>query len=192
MDTEGKDLPEDVSSFFARGAIDKEKLHSFALLLMKKHIECFEIDAGDQKAGSIMIVRRATSDKEVTQYKMHINRNHIPAVQFATLAHELAHLFLGHLGPDKKLNIPHRLIVDHSLQELEAESVAYIVCKRNDVTSKSETYLTNYVNENTTVDDIDIYQVMRAAGQIETVLGLTAYTKYDKPKLEKSRSGVRS
>ena len=50
------------------------------------------------------------------------------------------------------------------------------------MTSKSETYLANYVKENTTIDHIDIYQVMRAAGQVETLLALTAHTKYDKPK----------
>jgi len=60
--------------------------------------------------------------------------------------------------------------------------VAYPVCARNGVTSKSETYLADYVEKNTTVEHVDLYQVMRAAGQIETLLGLTAHTKYDKPK----------
>ena len=30
----------------------------------------------------------------------------------------------------------------------------------------------------TTVDQIDLYQIMRAAGQVEALLGLTAHTKY--------------
>jgi len=63
-------------------------------------------------------------------------------------------------------------------QELEAESVAYLVCKSNRVEPKSETYLSHYVNQNTTTDNIDVYQVMRAAGQVETLLGLTVPTKY--------------
>jgi len=50
------------------------------------------------------------------------------------------------------------------------------------VTSKSETYLKDYVDKNTTVEQVDLYQVMRAAGQVETLLGLTTHTKYDKPK----------
>ena len=33
------------------------------------------------------------------------------------------------------------------------------------------------------LDDLDLYQVMRAAGQIETILGLSLTTKYDKSKL---------
>ena len=66
--------------------------------------------------------------------------------------------------------------------ELEAESVAYLVCARNGVESKSQTYLAHYVAHNTTVESLDLYQVMRAAGQIETLLGLTSHTHYDKPK----------
>lgn len=181
MDTEGKPLPEDVASFFACGEIDEIKLRSFEPLLKRKSIECCLIDAGDQKAGSIRVVRRASSDKDATQYRIHINHNHNPAVKFATLAHELGHLFVGHLGPDRKLGVPERRALDHSQQELEAESVAYIVCERNGVKSKSQTYLANFVNANTTVDHIDVYQVMRAAGQIETQLRLVAHTQYDRP-----------
>lgn len=66
-------------------------------------------------------------------------------------------------------------------EELEAESVAYLVCARNGVESKSQTYLTKFVEKNTTVEKLDIYQVMRAAGQIETLLGLSSHTRYEKP-----------
>lgn len=181
MDTEGKPLPEDVASFFACGEIDEIKLRSFEPLLKRKSIEWCFVDAGDRNAGSIRVVLRASSDKDTTQYRIHINRNHDPAVKFATLVHELGHLFLGHLGSDRKLGVPERRALDHSQQELEAESVAYIVCERNGVKSKSQTYLANFVNANTTVDHIDVYQVMRAAGQIETQLRLVAHTQYDRP-----------
>ena len=53
--------------------------------------------------------------------------------------------------------------------------------RRNGVRSKSETYLTHYVEMTTTVDDIEVYQVMRAAGQVEALLGLAAHRRYDKP-----------
>lgn len=181
MDTEGKDLPVDVASFFASGSISEDKIVPFMPLMKRKGIEWCGVDAGDQKAGSIRLISRAKSDKDITLYQININRNHSPAVQFTTLAHELGHLFLGHLGPNKKLNVPERTTSKHGQRELEAESVAYLVCARNGVTSKSETYLANYVAHNTTVDNIDLYQIMRAAGQVETLLGLTAHTKYDKP-----------
>ncbi len=180
MDTEGKDLPKDVTSFPAEGSIDAGRLESFIPLTFRKNIEWHWVDAGDERAGFIWVFKRASNDKEATQYRMFINRNHSAPTQFVTLAHELGHLFLGHLGSDKKLNIPYRDPGGHAQQELETESVAYVVCARNGVTSKSETYLSDYVKENTTVDQVDVYQVLRAAGQVETLLGLTAHTKFQK------------
>lgn len=110
MDTEGKDLPTDVASFFARGSIDEKQIASFLPLVNKKGILWRWMDAGDQRAGWIRVVKRASDEskeknskeKEVTQYEMCVNKNHSAAVQFATLTHELGHLFLGHLGADKE------------------------------------------------------------------------------------------
>jgi len=181
MDTEGRPLPEDVASFFATGQVDQSKLKSFELLLRKKNIDWCWVDAGDLKAGSIRVVQRASNNKEHSRYRIHINKNHGTAVQFATLAHELGHLFLGHLGLDWKLKVPERPALGHEQQELEAESVAYLVCERSGVKSKSETYLSSFVKSNTTVDHIDVYEVMRAAGHVETLLGLAAHTKFDPP-----------
>jgi hypothetical protein len=172
MDTEGRDLPQDVASFFAHGPIGETEIASFRRRTGKKHIIWEDLDAGDGKAGSIRCIRKASDDDEPNIYGMQINKNHPPATQFATLAHELAHLCLGHLGPDKKLSIPERERPDLRQRELEAESVSFIVCARNGVTTKSETYLKNYVTEHTEVGDLDIYQIMRAAGQIETLLGI--------------------
>jgi hypothetical protein len=129
------------------------------------------LDAGDRSAGEISRIR-PPSKTGPGQYRIAINQNHPAPTRFATIAHELAHLFLGHLGYDKALGIPARRPLTHAQRELEAESVAYVVCGRKGVTTKSETYLKNFVQEHTTVDDLDIYQVTRAAGQIETLLGI--------------------
>jgi len=186
LDTEGKDLPQDVASFFAHGAIDAGKLARLPRLMGSKRIEWLAVDQGDQRAGMIRVVERAKTAKEYTIYRVCVNRNHAAAVQFCTVAHELGHLFLGHLGPDPKLNVPDRHLPKdekkrRAQKELEAESVAFIVCARNGVTSKSETYLKDYVDKNTAVDSVDLYHVMRAAGQVESLLGLSSHTRYDKP-----------
>lgn len=180
QETEGKALPRDVDSFFARGAITSERIPELIKKMARRNIACACFDGGDANAGSIRVERRAT-EKEGGLYSIQVNRNHSAPVQFVTIAHELAHLYLGHLGPDKKLNIPERPRPDHAQEELEAESVAYLVCARNGVESKSQTYLTHFVEKNTTVEKLDIYQVMRAAGQIETLLGLSSHTRYEKP-----------
>ena len=186
QDTEGKELPQDVEAFFAKGAITVEQMPGFISKMEKKRIACAFFDGGDNSAGSIRLLGRGPKPDYAGSYQMQVNQNHALAVQFTTIAHELAHLFLGHLGPDRALNIPDRPRPSHAQEELEAESVAYLVCARNGVASKSQTYLTNFVQQNTSIDHLDLYQVMRAAGQIETLLGLTAHTRYG-PKTNKPR-----
>jgi hypothetical protein len=131
-------------------------------------------------SGSIRVTSRGVNDVAST-YEIAVNRNHTDAVQFSTLAHELGHLFLGHLGADQHLKVPERPTLTHAQRELEAESVAFIVCTRNGVECRSKTYLSNFVKASTTVQDIDVYQVMRAAGQVESVLQLSTQTKHDLP-----------
>ncbi|MDF0643147.1 MAG: ImmA/IrrE family metallo-endopeptidase [Nitrospira sp.] len=176
QDTEGKDIPPGIASFFARGSISKEQIESYPSILWRKRIEWLPVDAGDRNAGLIRVVSRGRTPSEHSHYRIQINRNHDPPIKFATLAHELGHLFLGHLGPDKALGVSDRPRMSHSQRELEAESLAYLVCARNGVSCKSEQYLSDYVSQHTTIDDIDLYHVMHAAGQIETLLGLTGHT----------------
>lgn len=172
MDTEGNPLPEDVKSFSAHGIVDPGRLIVFQKRLKERNIVWKSIDAGDNRAGSIRIIKRPSTDEEHTHYQIQINRNHEPPVQFATLTHELGHLLMGHLGANKNFRAPCRLGLSHAQAELEAESVSYLVCKRNGVASKAETYLSNYVELNTTLDDIDIYRILCSVGEIEKTLGL--------------------
>ena len=98
-------------------------------------------------------------------------------MSFVTLAHELAHLFLGHLGDDKKLGIKGRQPV-HRIREIEAESVAYIVCKRNGVEAHSQKYLNAFVEKDETAADLDIYSITRSAGHIERLLKLSMTSQF--------------
>ena len=179
LDTEGDPLPQDVAAFFAHGTVDQSRFASFLGRMAKKGIDCRLIDSGDEAAGRIGVLKRPADDKQATLYRVCVNRNHALPVQFVTLAHELAHLFLGHLGPDKALNVPSRPSMNHAQRELEAESAAYVVCERNGVSSRSQPYLSHFVARNSGADDLDLYQIMRAAGQVETLLGLTANTKFE-------------
>jgi hypothetical protein len=108
LDTEGRALPEDVETFFARGEIDGDKLNKITRLLSKNNIEPYAVDAGDRRAGLFEVMKRPDAPSQRTAYRMTLNRNHPPVTSFVTIAHELAHLFLGHRGPDKKLNVPAR------------------------------------------------------------------------------------
>jgi hypothetical protein len=48
QDTEGRDLPEDVACFVARGEVTRQQIDTFAKLMSRNHIECRYVDAGDR------------------------------------------------------------------------------------------------------------------------------------------------
>lgn len=172
LDTEGRDLPDAAAMFPARGKIDDARFTQLLARLASINITHALVDSGDGHAGSIRVASSLESRDNSWRYTMKINRNHPPAIKFVTLCHELGHLYLGHLGHDKKLAIPDRRGLAPSLVELEAESVAYIMASRCDVDSKPEQYLSRHIEQDLSIHDLDIYQVMRATGQVETALGL--------------------
>ena len=198
QDTEGDPLPADVSFFQASGEITAERMQGFLQLMERKGIKHHYFDGGGGHAGSIEVTQappesmgmRTKGVKKKTEkpseYLMRLNKNHEPNVQFSTLAHELGHLLLGHLGSDERLSIPARpLPMNHAQMELEAESFAYLACRRNGVECKSQTYLADYVKQHTNIESLDIYQVLRAVGQMELMLKLTAHTRYERPKIKR-------
>jgi hypothetical protein len=185
-DTEGHDLPDDVvQAFRASGEMTEKRIQSFIKKLIKLGIDTKLIEYGDGHAGhiqrpehDIQINKQSMQVKERPDYLIRLNKKHDYNVQFATLAHELAHLFLGHLGADKFLKTPDRRNKSLQTRELEAESVCYIVCHRNKVSPNSEAYLTNFVDDKMQVEDMDLYALLKAAGQIETILDLGGHTSF--------------
>jgi uncharacterized protein DUF955 len=187
-DTNGPDLPESVlHTFRAYGEVTEAQMYGFADLMRRNGIELCAIEFGDAHAGDIRLQQqalgleigeRSANPKQRPLYRIRINSKHNNNVKFVSLIHELAHLFLGHLGPDKHLNIGERYRPSQSQREIEAESVAYLVCCRNGVASRSEEYLADYVDAYTTMENLDLYLIMKAAGQIETLLGLGATTSF--------------
>ena len=102
-----------------------------------------------------------------------VNRNHPRSTRFTTIAHELGHLYLGHLGADAKPRIPNRRRVPERMQEIEAESVAYLVGHRNGVEPGSDAYLAEYIKAGEPIGrTLDVERVVRAAGAVERAMGL--------------------
>jgi hypothetical protein len=144
-------LPVDVEQVFhATGPVREKDLMRFARRLENQGIQVQRLDYGDGKAGPIEVLRRSTAKKDRPIYQVRVNRKHSFAVEFVTLVHELGHLFLGHLGPDEYLKIAQRPALKQAEEGLEAESLAYLVCKRHGVAFESESYLADYVTANAT------------------------------------------
>jgi hypothetical protein len=166
QDTEGKPVPESAWAFTAQGKIEAREIESLMNSAAALNVMTTLVDAGDGSAGSIRVTEQSTN-KKPGQYRMHVNRNHPPPVQFGTFIHEMAHLCLGHLGPDRKQQIPDRRGVCSVQRELEAESVSYLVSKRRGIKPNSLPYLSQFFRDDAPAKRPDSYEVMRVTGRLE-------------------------
>ena len=144
---------------------------------MNKSITTRDFDQGDDDAGYLKWLTISSDRKTYSSYELGYNRNHNAAMKFVTFVHELAHLFLGHLGKDTKLGIPDRRGLEHRMEEIEAESVAYLVAKRNQVEPRSQKYLHHFVQSDESTKNLDLYSIARATGRIERLLDLSKSTR---------------
>lgn len=86
---------------------------------------------------------------------------------YATLVHELGHLYLGHIGTPDPDWWPTRQGLTNQEVEFEAESVAYLVCTRAGIATTSARYLSGYMEKHTEIPAISVDRVLRVAGLIE-------------------------
>ena len=144
LDTEGRELPLDAFSFPTLGNLTEGRFAGLLASVAREELEIVELDAGDARAGWIRLLTRSKSPNGKNLYRLAYNRNHPPPTRFVTIAHELAHLYLGHLGRDRGRRVPDRGITPLALKEVEAEMTAYLVARRNGLRPRSESYLANY------------------------------------------------
>jgi hypothetical protein len=205
-DTEGKPLPEEIEKPFAiEGHISTQiylnTIHNSAV----HGIEIIEQEFGANQAG---YARRLTkNDGDFNQplneclnfycsncgknkleakktYVICLNKNHSREEKYATLVHELAHVFCGHTGIDTESWWHDRRSLDKITEEFEAESVSYLVCLRKDLNSNSEKYLSGYVAKNNVIPDISMDTVLKVSTYIEK-MAVTLWKKPNKTSLKK-------
>jgi hypothetical protein len=87
--------------------------------------------------------------------------------QYDTIAHELAHIFCGHLGAKADETWPARENISPFAAEFEAEAVAYVVCSRLGINNRAVEYLSTKAETNEKVPVISIDAIIRAANEIE-------------------------
>lgn len=103
------------------------------------------------------------------RYELLLSEHLSKASRFATLVHELGHLYCGHLGTPNSKWWPDRQGLRKEVREFEAESVAYLVCKRNGIETTSDEYLSGYLTSGRDVPPISFERVMTSAGLIESM-----------------------
>jgi len=182
-----KQIPPEVDKFFdvKSGKIGKQ-LEKVIENAKRDGVRVLESFHGSQSAGFIKEV-----DKEIDEYQLFksgIDKKREPIyvsikvkydlvfngklsreAQFATIVHELAHLYCGHLGTPNINWWNSRLGLKKTVREFEAETVTYLVCARLNIDSPSEKYLAGYLEENKQPPQISLESVMKTAGLIENM-----------------------
>ncbi len=89
------------------------------------------------------------------------------ASRFGVLAHELAHVLLGHLGSDFDNWWPARANLSHHAMEVEAEAVAYIVGQRFGLSGSSPSYVSGHLVDDSIPPGVSLELIAKTAGLIE-------------------------
>jgi hypothetical protein len=79
-------------------------------------------------------------------HEVEVSRHMAPVDRYVTLVHELAHLYCGHLGTPDPSQWPDRR-GSKQREEIESESIAYIVMLRHDPTFEMTDYLLGYLRD---------------------------------------------
>ncbi|MGD2097878.1 MAG: hypothetical protein PVG35_09875 [Desulfobacterales bacterium] len=89
--------------------------------------------------------------------------------RFAKLALELGHIFCGHLGIDKNAWWFERHHLSATQEELEAESVAFLICRRKGPAGVAKTFLRQYQLTDQQLPVISFNTILQAVNYIESM-----------------------
>lgn len=98
-----------------------------------------------------------------------LNSNLSDEVNFATLTHELGHVYCGHIGSGDQGLWPNRTNLSKNVMEFEAESVSFLVCQRMSIDTPAAEYLSGYLNNNEVIPEISLDTIFKAVQRIESM-----------------------
>ena len=166
-DTEGAPLPPEIEReiedpFAVEGFIEAKTWARVLRCCDGMGIVVKEEPLGSNLAGDVRLI-----GVESSRYLLRLNAAHDSAARFATLAHELAHLFCGHLGRTESDFWEKRDDLALASRELEAEAVAYLVASRFRLNTASQKYLSIYLTPGVTLPPYSMETILTAAGAVE-------------------------
>jgi hypothetical protein len=181
MDTEGRELPVQWRApFETRGELTE---HVWGIVLrncLRDHLpvtpkKYSPLHAGSAiRLGSIMqaqdlnpYLKDPIDIEFTTQFIIEINQDLDLPSRYATLVHELGHIYCGHLGASQEKWWPDRRGMKQEQAKIEAESIAYLACRRRGLITKSDEYLAKYIGNDFMLPELSLDTVLRVVNQIE-------------------------
>ncbi|WP_183093210.1 ImmA/IrrE family metallo-endopeptidase [Nocardioides stalactiti] len=133
--------------------------------------------SGSLSAGCIRVSSGATQPVQVSRrppvvenwpvrYEIEHNETFSPSEVYATIAHELGHLYCGHLGTPNPKWWPDRRHLPEAVREFEAEAVAFMACRRIDPDAVLPPHLAQYLEWPEVPEGVSLDHVVRATGRV--------------------------
>lgn len=170
-------LGEEHNPLLAKGSLSQQIYDKTCAAAKRFQIEVEETDRyGTLLAGTAVGINtlpyaRISINSKTHQYlrvfQIRLNSNHDLPTRYATLAHELGHIYCGHVGADSKGRWPDRRGLSVEQKEVEAEAVAWLVCKRLGIETRSPQYLREIIDK-TDLSCISMYAIFEAANRVES------------------------
>lgn len=127
--------------------------------------------------GQQSVAVRINQDRQIPYlmpYLISINAKAERGELFASIIHELGHLFCYHLSNPPKWEEWKVRNLPHAVKEFEAESVSWLICERMNVGNPSEKYLAWYLGENSEIPDgVSVERIFFALNKVWNLLNST-------------------
>ena len=169
--TQGDELPEEVKRFAKfEGTWDPDWLDR---LIQNAGRHLIRVDFRPLSSTNAGFVQQ-TLPMEHEKFRVVIHSKLEEKSRFGVLCHEMAHVFLGHLGNDGDRWWPSRSHLGRSAIEIEAETTAYMVTRRLGLDGTSAEYISQHLQRHGKVPKgVSFDTVVKVAGKIERMaLGL--------------------
>lgn len=176
FDTYGKLSPEDYLKeglgkevYKVNGKISKERYDKIVEIVKSWGINVIYKPLSFFNGGYITTIFRGNLDIALKE-NMTLEQN------FSVLIHELAHLFLGHTGhqsikqhnKEKSIKFQTRKLT-RTTEELEAETVSFLICSRIGLITNASDYLAGYIKSNEDIENFSYELVIKTADKIESM-----------------------
>jgi len=105
--------------------------------------------------------------KKDTSYLILVDKSQPLEDKYASLVHELGHVFCGHLGIDRHAWWPERETLNINGDELEADAAAYLVCRRLGWQARSQKFIAHHFEKDQQLPVFSLNAVLQAAAYAE-------------------------